>query len=117
MAHVRQIKQKLGISGVITEVYAFRSSQQKGGAQIDIIIDRRDDTINLCECKYSNKPYSLTELDVEGLERKREVFLRETNKRKSIHMTMITASGLAHNAYRNDIQAEITLDDLFMPIL
>jgi len=112
-AHIRQIKQTLGISGVVTEICAFRSSQQKGGAQIDLVIDRRDDTINLCECKYTNKPYELTEKDISDLERKREVFLRETGTKKSIHMTMITANGLVHNAYRNEIQAEITLDDLF----
>jgi len=115
MAHIRQIKQRLGISGVIAEVYAFRSLQQKGGAQIDMVIDRRDDTINLCECKYSHKPYTLTEQDAGDLERKKEVFLQETKKRKSIHMTMITANGLTHNAYRNEIQAEIILDDLFLP--
>jgi hypothetical protein len=117
MAHIRQIKQKLGISGIITEVYAFRSIKQKGGAQIDLVIDRRDDTINLCECKFSNKPYMLTENDVESFERKKEVFLQETKKRKSIHLTMITANGLAHNAYRNEIQAEIILDDLFLPAI
>jgi hypothetical protein len=116
MSHIGQIKHRLGISGVITEVYAFRSSQNKGGAQIDIIIDRRDDTINLCECKYANKPYVLTDKDAIDLERKKDVFLRETGTKKSIHTTMITANGLAHNAYRNDIQAEITLDDLFLPI-
>jgi hypothetical protein len=117
MAHIRQIKQRLGISGVITEVYAFRSSLRKGGVQIDLIIDRRDDTINLCECKFSNKPYTLTEEDIDSLERKKDIFLQETKKRKSIHMTMITANGLAHNAYRNEIQAEITLDDLFASIV
>jgi len=116
IAHIRQIKQRLGISGVITEVYTFRSFRQKNGAQIDIVIDRQDETINLCECKFSNKPYALTEQDVDDLKRKKEVFLEETKKRKSIHMTMITANGLAHNAYRNEIQAEITLNDLFMPI-
>jgi len=115
MAHIRQIKKRLGISGVITEVYAFRSIKQKGGAQIDIVIDRRDDIINICECKYSNKPYTLTEQDVADLERKKEVFLQETQTKKSIHMTMITANGMTHNAYRNEIQAEITLDDLFQP--
>ena len=117
MAHIGQIKQRLGISGVITNVCAFRSRQQKGGAQIDIVIDRRDDTINLCECKYHNKPYALTEMDAADLERKKEAFLRETGAKKSIHMTMITANGLAHNAHRNGIQAEIVLDDLFLPLL
>ena len=116
MAHIGQIKQKLGISGVITNVYAFRSSRQKGGAQIDMVIDRRDDTINLCECKYSNKEYTLTEKDATDLERKKDVFIQETGTKKSIHITMITTNGLVHNAYRNGIQAEITLDDLFMPM-
>ena len=116
MAHVGQIKQRLGIPGVITSVYAFRSSQQKGGAQIDMVIDRRDDTINLCECKYTNKECTLTAIDAAELERKKAVFLRETETKKSIHITMITAQGLVHNAYRNDIQAEITLDDLFQGI-
>jgi hypothetical protein len=113
MAHVGQIKQRLGISGVIANVYAFHSAQKKGGAQIDMVIDRRDDTVNLCECKYANKPYALTENDAVDLERKKDVFLRETGTKKSIHITMITASGLVQNPYRNDIQAEITLDDLF----
>ena len=115
IAHIQQIKQKLGISGVITEVYTFRSALDKGGAQIDIVIDRKDDTINLCECKFSNNPYTLTKPDIENLIHKKEVFLQETKKKKSIHMTMITSNGLKHNAYRNEIHAEITLDDLFNP--
>ena len=80
---------------------------------IDLVVDRRDDTVNLCECKYYNKAYTLTEKDALELERKKEIFLQETGTKKSIHMTMITANGLTQNAYRNNIQAEITLDDLF----
>jgi AAA+ ATPase superfamily predicted ATPase len=117
MAHISQIKQKLGISGVITEIYAFRSSEQKGGAQIDIIIDRRDGVINLCECKYTGKTYEFSEEDLVSLEHKKTVFLRETGTKKSIHMTMVTANGLVQNAYRNEIQSEITLDDLFQPVI
>jgi hypothetical protein len=113
MAHVPQIKQKLGISGVVTETYAFRSKQKKGGAQIDLVIDRKDDTINLCECKYQVAPYELTEKDAADIARKMEVFLRETGTRKSIHLTMIAASGLAQSPSLNDIQSVITLDDLF----
>jgi hypothetical protein len=115
MAHIGQIKQRLGISGIITNICSFRSIQKSGGAQIDLLIDRRDDTINFCECKYTNKTYILTENYIAELERKRDVFLKETGTKKSIHMTMITSNGLAHNANRNEIQAEITLDDLFHP--
>ena len=89
---------------------------QMGGAQIDLVIDRRDDIINLCECKYSGSPYKLTAEDVAGLERKKTVFLNETCTKKAIHMTMIAANGLVQNAYRNEVQSEITLDDLFLPI-
>jgi len=115
MLHIDQIKQRLGISGVISEVYTFRSKLKKGGAQIDIVIDRRDSTINLCECKFSGAAYTITSEDAASLENKRDVFLQETKTKKSIHMTMIAANGLTHNAYCNDIQAVITLDDLFLP--
>ena len=113
LAHIEKIKQRLGISGVITNIFAFRSSKHKGGAQIDMVIDRRDDTINLCECKFANKAYTITEKYAGDLQLKKDVFIQETGTKKSIHMTMITANGLIQNAYRNDIQAEITLDDLF----
>ena len=117
MAHIAQIKQKLGITGVITETYAYRSVMQKGGVQIDIMIDRKDDVVNLCECKFTMKPYELTEKDASDLDRKKTVFLRETGVKKSVHLTMITSGGLVRNAYRNDIQSEIVLDDLFQPVM
>jgi len=115
MLHIDQIKQRLGISGVISEVYTFRSKLKKGGAQIDIVIDRRDNTINLCECKFSGAVYTITSNDAANLENKRDVFLQDTKTKKAIHMTMIAANGLTHNAYCNDIQAVITLYDLFLP--
>ena len=117
MAHIRQIKQKLGISGVIAEIYTFRSVQKSGGAQIDLVIDRNDDVVNICECKYTRQPYEISDLDAAGFERKKEVFLRETGSKKSIHFTMISANGLIHNAFCNDIRSIITLDDLFQPQL
>lgn len=102
-------------SAQFTEVCAFRSKQKKDGAQIDLIIDRRDDVINLCECKFSTDKYTITGQYADDLRRKREVFWKETGTKKAIHMTMITANGLTFNAHTNDIQSEITLDDLFYP--
>ena len=116
LAHIPQIKQRLGISGVLSETYTFRDAGQTGGAQIDLVIDRRDGVINLCECKYTGEPYTLTGTDAADLERKKAVFLRETGTKKALHVTMITANGLVHNAWRNSIQAEIVLDDLFQPV-
>ena len=117
MAHIAQIKQKLGISGVITEIYSFRDIKHKDDAQIDIVIDRRDDVINLCECKFTIAPYELTDNDILDFERKKTVFLEETKTKKAIHVTMITSCGLIQNAHRNEIQSEIVLDHLFMPLI
>ncbi|MDR1766509.1 MAG: AAA family ATPase [Lachnospiraceae bacterium] len=116
MAHVPQIKQKLGIAGVVTEVYAFRSEQTKGGAQIDLLIDRKDDVINLCECKFTGSPYDFSESEAAELERKKEVFWRETGTKKAIHVTLIASGGVGTGPWKNDIQSVITLDDLFKDI-
>ena len=116
ISHIDQIKQKLGILGVITDTFTFRSMREKGGAQIDLLIDRHDDVINLCECKYTNKQYLITSDDIANLENKKEVFLDESGTRKAIHTTMITTYGLVHNEHINNIQAEITLDDLFQAL-
>ena len=62
LQHVEQIKVKLGIQGVITTVYSWSvaGSKEKLGAQIDLLIDRNDDVINLCEIKYSKAPFQIT---------------------------------------------------------
>ena len=62
LQHVEQIKAKLGIQGVITTVYSWSvaGSKDKPGAQIDLLIDRSDDVINLCEIKYSKAPFQIT---------------------------------------------------------
>ena len=113
-AHINQIKYKLGIYGVISDIYTFRSVKKKGGAQIDIIIDRKDDVINLVECKFSGLPYKLTAECIKELEHKKNVFIEETKTKKAIHITMITVSGLVVNEHYNAIQSEVTLNDLFL---
>jgi hypothetical protein len=111
--HLVQIKQALGISGVETGAYAWRSEHTKPGVQIDLVIDRKDDVINLCEMKYSDRPYSIDAEYEKHLLYKAEVFRNETHPKKAIHLTMITVDGLEKNAYANSIQNEITGDELF----
>jgi AAA+ ATPase superfamily predicted ATPase len=113
MAHASQIKSKLGINGVIATIYSWRSKDAKPSAQIDMLIDRRDGVINLCEIKYSVEKYTISKSDDDDFRRRRTAFLAETGTRSALHQTMITTYGLEHNAYRNNIQSEITLDDLF----
>ena len=115
--HIDQIKKKLGISGILTNEYAWRclpdESSGKQGVQIDLLIDRNDGIIDVCEMKYSNEPYTITSDYAEELARKRNVLVSTTGTKKAIHSIMVTTDGLRRNEYWGDIQAEVQLDDLY----
>ena len=111
-----QIKAALGISGVLTTVYAWRhvpDEEYTQGAQIDLIIERADNLINACEMKFSAEAYVITKKYAAELATKIATFRDVEKVRKGIHLTFITANGLARNAYANSVQSEVTLDDLF----
>jgi hypothetical protein len=111
--HISQIKRALSIGGVVSYTSGWRSKDAENGAQIDFLIDRNDNIINLCEMKYSTKQFVITKTFDENLRNKRSVFIEETNTKKSVHITMITTYGVKRNEYRNNIQSEVLLDDLF----
>lgn len=115
--HVDQIKSKLGINGILSSEYAWRCRQDEsigiGGTQIDLLIDRSDGIINLCEMKYSREPFSISPEYGKEIVRKQKILQDVTKTNKAIHIIMITTEGLFHNEQWSDIQAEITLDDLF----
>lgn len=115
LLHVDEIKKALGITGMESAYCAWRAGGSTGhpGAQIDLLIDRRDDVINLCEMKYSEAPYEITEKYEQELLRKVTVFRTETGTKKAIHLTMVTSSGLQKNMHSGIILNEITGDDLF----
>lgn len=110
--HISQIKQCLGISGIQTSEYSWQSSSSDPGAQIDLIIDRSDQVINICEMKYSDDEFTITKDYEKNLLHKMESFRTETGTEKSLHLTMITGNGLKHNAYAGIIQNEITAKEL-----
>lgn len=113
--HLPQIKKTLGISGISTNTcsWLYKGDSDHDGAQIDLLIDRRDDTINLCEMKYSDKPYRLEKEEYEKLINRISTFRKVTKTNKAIHTTLITTVGLDHSGYWNEVQSTITLDDLF----
>jgi AAA+ ATPase superfamily predicted ATPase len=113
MAHIEQIRRKLGISGVVNYAAAWRSKDSENGAQIDLLIDRKDNVINICEMKYSNTEFIIDKKQDENLRNKRAAFIAETKTNKSIHTTMITTYGIKHNEYWNNIQSEVTMHDLY----
>ena len=112
LLHVDQIKAALGIAGVATSVAAWRSSGDPG-AQIDLVIDRRDMTINLCEMKYAGGVLVLDKRLADALERKRAVFLGETGTDKDVHLTLVTTFGVTRSKHAGVITSEVTMDDLF----
>lgn len=108
-AHLPKIKSVLGISGVLTNTCSYYSSQ----AQVDMIIERADRAVTVCEMKCSDEPYALTKVEYEKIANRLSV-LREYYKRKNIFFAMITSFGLVRNSYAiNYVQNEIILDDLF----
>ena len=113
LLHIPQIRKALGISGVLTEIYAWKSKTSSPGAQIDLVIERGDQVINLCEIKFSSTEYTINKAYDQNLRHKRSAFLTETKTRKAAHTTMITTYGLRKNTYQAGIPFEIILDDLF----
>lgn len=107
--HVRQIKQKLGISGVQSDICAWKGE----GGQIDLLIDRRDQTINLCEMKFSQSEFEITKQYDEHLRKRAESFRSSTRTRKALHLTFVTTYGIKKNMYSGNVQSEVKLDDLF----
>jgi hypothetical protein len=119
LSHSEQIKKALGINGVISTEYSWRTTANDvhPGAQIDLLIDRSDKVINLCEIKYSDGPYTIDKKYMEKLQSKVALFRQLTKTRKGIALTMITSSGLVKNSYSlNSIHSQIKADNLFVDI-
>lgn len=109
LQHVRQVKEALGIAGIVSNVCSWRSAS----AQIDLVISRGDNVINLCEMKYASAPFSIDKAYADNLQNKIDTFRVVTATRSTIHMTMLTTYGVKRNEYWNIVQNEVTMDDLF----
>ena len=114
--HIGQIKRKLGISGVLSEEYSWftKGDEVRDGAQIDLLIDRRDHVINLCEMKYSIDEYIIDKEYDKALRNKISTFVETTKTKKTIQTTLITTYGLKPNKYSGIINNVVVLDDLFI---
>jgi len=113
LAHITQIRRKLGIAGVVNYAASWRSKKVAKGAQIDLLLDRNDNVINICEMKYSQGEYVIDKDAYANIRNKRTAFIAETKSRKTVHLTFITPYGVFPNEYREHIQSEVTMDDLF----
>ena len=113
LLHVSQIKKSLGISGVLTEASSWRSKAASPGAQIDLVLDRADKIINLCEMKFASDVYTIDKSYSRRLREKKAAFLAETGTRKAAHTTLVTTYGLKRNEYSAEILFQVTMDGLF----
>ena len=116
LQHLAQMRRALGISGIHVEAWAWRhvaDDVYPTGVQIDLVLDRSDNVIDLFEMKWSRGPFTLDGKTADELALKAETFRAVTGTRKAVHVAMATTAGLVRNAYRGAVQSEITLDDLF----
>lgn len=115
MQHINQIKQRLGISGISVDYYQWRSKELTPAAQIDLILDRTDGVVNVCEMKFSSTPYLIKKAEYEKLQNRLFVFQAETQMNKGVQLTFVAPYGLQPNEYANEIMQQVKLDDLFLP--
>ena len=114
LKHIDQIKKAMGISGISTSVSSWRGKGGKqGGAQIDLVIDRADRYVNLCEIKFAKGEFVLTAEYEDKLRNRMAVFESETKTRKSVVTTFITTYGVHNGKGRSIVHNELTLSDLF----
>ena len=116
LLHVEQIKRALGISGIDTGVYSLRVRQGEDGApgaQIDLLLDRADNVVNICEMKFANGPFVLDAECERNLRNKISACRRFCGQRKSVHVTMVTTFGVRPGLHSEIVQSEVSLGDLF----
>jgi uncharacterized protein len=112
--HIKNIKSALGIDGIQTEVSSWTSSTSEKGAQIDLVIERKDQVINVCEMKFSTTPFTITKAYAENLRNKLGAFRLETKTKKAVFLTLITTYGVTENPYKGElVQNEIEMGALF----
>lgn len=121
MDHIWQIKQKLGISGVLSTQSIWydrggvdEDGTEHKGAQVDLLIDRNDHVVNICEMKFRNGEFEIDKEDDLNLRNKMESFRVRTSCRKTLQLTMITTYGVKRNKYVNIVSNQVVLDDLFV---
>jgi uncharacterized protein len=116
MKHIEKIKAALGIASVYTEQSSFiyKGSAATDGTQIDLLIDRKDNVINICEAKFYDRPFTITKAYANELRNKMRIFQEKTKTRKSLFITIISTYGIVPNEHSTGfVQQEVTMENLF----
>lgn len=116
LSHLAQMRKALGLSGIHVEAWSWLhrgDDVHPKGVQVDLVLDRADNVIDLFEMKWSRTPFPIDRNMADDLALKAGTFQDVTGTRKAVHIAMATTAGLVRNAYRGVVQSEVTLDDLF----
>ena len=116
MKHINQIKAALGISGVYTKScsWKFKGDDTLPGTQIDMLIDRADQIIHLCEAKFTKDNFAITKQYAAQLRLRKTIFKHATETKKAIFTTLLTTyPALQNKYYLEEIENEITMEHLF----
>ena len=118
--HVRQIKSKLSILGILSNIYSWNAKgfvdsdgTKWNGGQIDMLIDRNDDVISICEIKYCNDEYVINDEYEEKLRKRASLFRKVTKTKKALQHVLITTYGVKKNKHSGILQSVVAMDDLF----
>ena len=115
LEHIGQIKRALGISGIQTEEHAWyrKGDTLREGAQIDLLVERADHAVNICEMKFADDEFEIKADEDRKIAHRRNAFIEDEDFKGSVFVTMVTPHGVRRNEYWNNIQSEVILDDLF----
>ena len=112
--HIKQIKEALGISGVSTQQSAWsKRDDDLGGTQIDLLIERKDNVVNMCEIKFYGDQFSVDKNYDMIIRHRQSLLVKELSPKMIIHNTLITTFGLKYNEYSGIFSKVITMDELF----
>jgi len=118
LQHVRQIKDALRIGGVATRQYSYNAKKNDtySGVQIDLLIERADNVISVCEVKFYNEEFELTQEYATKLRERRGTFRSRTKTKSYLQLVLISPYGLKMNKHSlGFIEGDVNMDDLFKP--
>jgi hypothetical protein len=113
--HIGQIKQALGIAGVSSTISAWgvKGSDETEGVQIDLLIIRNDNVVNLCEMKFVGGAYTIDKDEEIKLRNRIESLKSTLSPKQTVHLTIVTTFGLSYGKHSGIVQKQVELEDLF----
>ena len=111
-AHIEQLKAAVGIAGIYSENYSWRSKNPDNKVQIDLLLNRADKVVNVCEIKYSSSEYILNKDEYLKIQNRIAVYQSETKTKSAVWPILITVFGLSGGEYANAINQQVTIMDL-----